>query len=97
MVKRGWIANGPDLKWDLKSAQPFEIQTNDQHFVKNHLKSRQICPDFKWSGFQMVGTIAIAISKAQTVENRTICNMTFNKSGFQMFLDSEWSDFRSPL
>ena len=29
-------------------------------FFKNHLKSRQKCPDFEQSGFQMVGAIAKA-------------------------------------
>ena len=50
-----------------QEAQPFEIQTNGCHFVKKHLKSGQKCPDFDWSGFQMVGSlglhIAIAIAK----------------------------------
>ena len=31
---------------------------------KNDLKSRQKRLDFKWSGFQMVGTIAKAIAKS---------------------------------
>ena len=48
-VKRGWLANGPDFEWDLKSGQK--------------------CPDFDWSSYQMVGTIAIAIAKAQPFEN----------------------------
>ena len=39
-------------------AQLFEIRTSGCHFVKNHLKSGQKCPDFKWSGFLMVGTKA---------------------------------------
>ena len=38
-------------------------------------------PDFKWSGFQMVGTIA----KARLFENQTIWNPTLKKSGFQMY------------
>ena len=45
----------------------------------------------------MVGTKAIAIGKARPFENRTIWNQTFKKSGFQMFPDFKWSDFRSPL
>ena len=45
--------------------------------------------------FEIVGTIAIA--KARPHENRTIWNPTFKKSGFQMFPDSKWSDFRSHL
>ena len=35
--------------------------------VKNHLKSRQKCPYFKWSSFWMVGTIAIAKAKSLTL------------------------------
>ena len=71
----------------------------------NHLKFRQMnailsktiwnrqkCLDIEQSSFWMVGTVAIA--KALQFENRTIWNMTFKKSGFQLF---EWSDFRSPL
>ena len=37
-----------------------EIWTNGSHFVESYLKSGQKCPDFEWSGFIMVGTIAIA-------------------------------------
>ena len=40
----------------------------------------QECPDFEWSGFQMVGTIA----KAQPFENWTLWNATFKKSQFQI-------------
>ena len=62
--KRGWVSNGPDFEWDLKSRsstiwnsdnwlpfcqKPFEIQT-------------------KTSGFWMVGTIVIAIAKAVPFE-----------------------------
>ena len=61
--KRGLVANGLDFEWDLE-AQPFKIKTNDHHFVQNHLKSGQKCPDFERSGFRMVETIAIAIAKA---------------------------------
>ena len=71
-------------------AQQFEIWTNGSHFVIKPLEIRT-----KMSGFQMVGTIAIA--KARQFENWTIRNPTFKKSGFQMFPDFEWSDFRSPL
>ena len=67
-----------------------EIQTNGHLFVKSHLKSGQKRPDFEWSGFQMVETIAIA--KARPFENWTIRIPTFKKFGFQMF-----PDFRSPL
>ena len=68
-AKRGWVANGADSEWE---AQPFENQINFCYFVKNHLKLGQKCPDFKWSGFQMVGTKAIVIIKAPPFENRTI-------------------------
>ena len=94
--KRGWVANGLDGIWNLK-AQPFEIQRNCCHFVKSYLKSEQKCLNFKWSSFCMVGNIAIAISKAWPFENQTILNPTFKMSGFQMFLDFKWSNFRSPL
>ena len=39
-----WISNGI---WNPE-AQAFEIRTNGRHFVKNHLKSGQKCPDFEW-------------------------------------------------
>ena len=70
--------------WNLE-AQPFEIQTNGCHFVKHHLKSRQKCPDFEWSSFWIVGTKAATIAKARPFENWTIWNLTFKKSGFQIF------------
>ena len=41
-------------------AQSFEIRANGCHLVKIHLKSGQICPNFKWFGFQMFRIIAIA-------------------------------------
>ena len=51
--KRGWVANGPEFEWDLKSgAHTYEIGTNGCHFGKNHLKSRQKCLDFEWLGLQ---------------------------------------------
>ena len=68
--------------WNLDTQQ-FEIQTNGCNFVKNHLKSRQKCPNFEWSSFRMDGTIAIAIAKARPFEKRTIWNIIFNKSGLQ--------------
>ena len=77
----------------------FEILTNGCHFSKNHLKSTQKCLDFEWnfewSSFRMVGTIAIA--KACLFEKWTIWNLTIKKSGFQMFQDFKWLDFRSKL
>ena len=67
-ILNGWKENG--CKWSgfwmgfeirkpnhLKSRQMVAI------FVNNHLKSWQKCPDFEWSSFQIVGTIALAISK----------------------------------
>ena len=53
-----WILNGV---WNPE-AQPFEIWTNGRLFVKNHLKFGQKWPNFEWSGFWMVGTIAMAAS-----------------------------------
>ena len=41
-----------------------EIWTNGRHLFKNHLKSGQKSPDLELSGFQMVGTVAIAEAKA---------------------------------
>ena len=83
------ISNGI---WNLK-AQPFEIWKNGCHFVKNYLKSGQKHPDFKWSHFQMVRTIAIA----WPLEDWTIRNPICKKSGFQKFTDFEGSDFSFPL
>ena len=64
-------------------AQPFKIQTNGCHLVKNHLKSGQKSQNFKWSSFQMVGTIAIAISPDLS-KNLIIWNLNFKKSVFWM-------------
>ena len=99
----GWIPNGQkkvDLQivrisdgiWNPES-QPVEFQTNGRHYIKNHLKSGQKCPDFDLSGFQMVGTIAIALPS----KNQTIWNPIFKKFGFQMFPVFKWLDFCSPL
>ena len=55
------------------------------HLFKNHLKSGQKCLDFKWSGFQMVETIALAIAKARPFEIQP-----------SKCPDFKWSDFRSP-
>ena len=71
MVKKVWVANGPDFKWDLKFVtQLFEIRTNGCNFVKNNLKFRQKYPDFEWSDFRMVVTIGIAIAKGWPFEIR---------------------------
>ena len=39
-----------------------------RHFVKNHLKSEHESPDFKWSAFWMVVTIAITEAVAPPFE-----------------------------
>ena len=72
-----WIWNGI---WNPE-AQPFEIWTNGCHFVKNHLKSRQKCPDFEWSGFWMVGTIAAAIAKTWPFEICSLQSLNFKCLG----------------
>ena len=72
--------------WNLE-AQPFEIQMNGHHFVKNHLKSGQKCQDFGWFGLQMVGTKAMT----QTFEIWPSKNMDFK------WFRISWSDFRSSL
>ena len=46
--------------------------TDPAHSIKKHLKSRQKCCEFEWSGFQIVGTIAIDKVKARQVVNWTI-------------------------
>ena len=63
--KRGWVANGLDFEWDLKSGQmaailskPFEIRT-------------------KISGFWMVETIALAIAKARPFKIRPLKSLIF--------------------
>ena len=52
--KRGWVANGLNFEWDLKSAQPFEIWINGHNFVKNYLKNKNVrilnSLVFKWLG-----------------------------------------------
>ena len=74
----------------------------------NHLKSEQMAPfcqkpfdvGTKTSWFIMVWLLNgwdYSIAKARPFKNRTIWNMTFKKSIFQMFPDCKWSDFRSPL
>ena len=48
--KRGWVPNGPDFEWDLKSRNStIGIRTDGDHFVKNHLKSGQKFLDFELS------------------------------------------------
>ena len=62
-----------------------KIWTNGNYFVKNYLKSGQKHPDFDWSSFWMVGTIAIA--KARPFENWTIWKSP----------DFEWFKFKLKL
>ena len=64
---------------------------NGCHFVKNHLKLKQKRSDFEWSAFRMVGTIAIAIAKAQQFETKPFEIRPSKSPNFK------WSDFRSPL
>ena len=86
---RGWVENGLDLEWDLKLESP--IILNQDKWVPFCKKPFEIRT---WtSSFQKVRTLAIA----WPFENQTIWNLTSKKSGFQMFPDFEWSDFRSPL
>ena len=75
--KRGWVANGRDFEWDLKSGQMGAIFFKT---IWNPDKIVQISngPVFEWLG------LYIAITKAHSFENRTIVNPTFKKSRFQM-------------
>ena len=60
--KRGCVANGPDFEWDLKYGSPTIWNPDKWQPIcqrQNHLKSGQKCSDFEWSGFWMVGCIAI--------------------------------------
>ena len=85
--KRGRVANGVDFEQNLKSGSPTNQNLDSsRHFVKNHLKSGQKCPHFEWSGFQMVGTIAIAIAKAQPDHLKSNLQKVWisNVSGFQL-------------
>ena len=71
------ISNGI---WNPK-AQPFEIWTYGHHFVKT-IEILTKLFGFERSGFQMVGTTAMAIAKARPLENWTISNLTIKKSEF---------------
>ena len=66
-----WMKSGSLTIWN----------PDTQPIVKNHFKSKQKYPDFEWSGFQIVGTIAIA----RPFENQTIGNLIFKKSIFECF------------
>ena len=73
---------GLDFEWDLKSRSP-TIWNPDKWlpFCQKRLKSRQKRPDSECSSFQMFGTTAIAVAKAQPFENQSIRNLTFKKVG----------------
>ena len=45
---------------DLQVHSTFDVERIVLHWFTD-LKSRQKCPDLEWSGFQMVGTRAIAV------------------------------------
>ena len=60
----------------------------------NHLKSGQKCPDFEWSGFCMVGTIAIAIAKARTFKTRPFEVQPSKSPDFRCFRISNVSVFQ---
>ena len=49
---------------EIRMPNHLKIRTNERHFLKTHLESGQKHLEFKWSGFQMVWTMAIAIAKA---------------------------------
>ena len=91
----GWVANGLDFKWDLKSKSTNNWNQNKwPPFCQKPFEIQKKRPDFEWLVFWMIGTTAIVIAKAQPFENRTIWNPTFKQSGFQMFPDFKWSDFK---
>ena len=62
LSKRGWFANGPDFEWDLKWWP----------FCQKLFEIWKKCLDFEWSGFQMVGTIAIAKATTWPFENHNL-------------------------
>ena len=69
----------------------------------DHLKSEQMAAflsksiliQTETSGFEMALTIAIDVGRS--FKNWIIWNVIVKKTKFQMFLDFEWPDFRSPL
>ena len=96
-----WISNGRKKVvlqmvrilngiWNLK-AEPFEIWTMAV------ILSKTLWNPDKMSKFWMFGNIAMAIALARPFENRTIWNPILKEYGFWMFLDFNWSDFRSLL
>ena len=92
-----WISNGQkevglqicslDFEWYLKSGSP-TMWNPDKYlpFCQKPLKSGQKGLDFEWTGFQMVGTISMAIAKSLPFEIRPSKSQDF-----------KWLDLRSPL
>ena len=84
-LKGGWVPNGPDFEWDLKSGSPTIWNLNKWlPFCQKLFEIRT-----KMSGFWMIGTIAIAKPghlKTGPFEIRQSKNPDF-----------KWSDFRSQL
>ena len=49
MSKRGWVANGPDFKWDLKYGSPTILNPDKwPPFCKKPFEIPKKCPDFEW-------------------------------------------------
>ena len=49
--------------------KPYYLKSRKMAAIfSNHLKPGHKCSDFKWSGFGMAGTIAVAVSKALPFE-----------------------------
>ena len=55
-------------EYEIQMPNHWKSRQNSIILSENFLKSRQKCPDFEWSGFQLVGTIAIVIPKAPPFE-----------------------------
>ena len=91
--KRGCVANGLDFEWDLKSGIP-TIWNPDKWrpFRQKLFEIQTKSPNFEWSGFWMVGTIAIA--KAGPFENRTIWKPDHLKTGPFEIWPSKSLDFK---
>ena len=79
--KIGWVANGLDFEQDLKSGSP--TIWNPDSLSKSIWSLDKNVQISKGPVFLMVGTIAIAIAKAQPYEIQPIWNPTFKKSGFK--------------
>ena len=82
--------NYPNFEWDLKSGSQ-TIWNLDKWppFCQKLFEIRTKMSRFQMAGFPMAGFIDIAKGIVRTFEVWSI------KSRFQMFLDYEWSDFRS--